>query len=47
MVLGQEEGLRFIANYPEYSCIMVTDAGKIITSANTNLKKYRRKKARK
>jgi len=41
MVLGKEAGLKLLSNYPEYSCIMITDAGKIISSKNLDIKKYR------
>jgi thiamine biosynthesis lipoprotein len=41
MVLGKEAGLKLLINYPEYSCIMITDAGKIISSKNLDIKKYR------
>ena len=34
MILGQKEGLNLIKNYPDYSCIMITDNGKIIKSKN-------------
>lgn len=36
MVLGSEAGLKFINNYPEYSCLMFADDGKIILSKNLN-----------
>lgn len=39
MVLGKKEGLKLIDKYPDYSCLMITDKGKIIKS-----KKFRKKK---
>ncbi|MBE7170816.1 MAG: FAD:protein FMN transferase [Williamsia sp.] len=42
MVLGPGAGLRLLAKYPAYSCIMVTDAGKVILSPNFPQKKIRR-----
>ncbi len=40
MVLGQEKGLELLNKYPEYSCIMITDDGKVITSKKLKLKKH-------
>jgi len=40
MVLGKKAGLALIHQYPAYSCIMVTDEGKVLSSKNFNLKKY-------
>ncbi|MDR7370359.1 FAD:protein FMN transferase [Flavobacterium aquidurense] len=34
MVLGKEAGLNLIKKYPDYSCIMITDNGKILKSKN-------------
>ena len=34
MVLGKKEGMKLLKNYPEYSCILITDKGKIIRSKN-------------
>lgn len=34
MVLGKKSGMNFINKYPNYSCIMITDDGKIIKSKN-------------
>lgn len=39
MVLSQKVGLELIGRYPEYSCLMVTDKGKIITSRRFNIPK--------
>ncbi|WP_409994009.1 FAD:protein FMN transferase [Flavobacterium poyangense] len=38
IVLGKEAGLQLINQYPEYSCLMITDKGKIFKS-----KKFKRK----
>ncbi len=34
MVMGRKAGMDFINKYPDYSCIMITDDGKIIKSKN-------------
>lgn len=39
MVLGKDAGLALIRQYPGYSCIMITDEGKVVTSKNFRLKK--------
>jgi len=36
MVLGQKEGLRLLSLFPEYSCLMITDKGKVIRSRSFN-----------
>ncbi|MET0464945.1 MAG: FAD:protein FMN transferase [Chitinophagaceae bacterium] len=38
MVLGQKAGLELLKKYPEYSCIMITDAGKVVRSKKSTLK---------
>ncbi|MBF4491285.1 FAD:protein FMN transferase [Flavobacterium sp. MR2016-29] len=43
MVLGQKEGLLLLQKYPEYSCIMITDNGKVIKSKNFKIKKFEAK----
>ncbi|KAF2336848.1 FAD:protein FMN transferase [Flavobacterium daemonense] len=43
MVLGQKEGLLLIQKYPEYSCLMITDKGKVIKSKNFNIKHFKAK----
>lgn len=40
MVLGKKAGLALLKKHPQYRCIMITDAGQIITSPNLNVKKY-------
>ena len=34
MVLGQNEGLLLLQKFPDYSCVMITDSGKVIKSKN-------------
>ncbi|AOC96469.1 Thiamine biosynthesis lipoprotein ApbE precursor [Flavobacterium anhuiense] len=34
MVLGQKEGLLLLQKFPDYSCILITDKGKIVKSKN-------------
>lgn len=41
MVLGKDNGLKFIEQFPEYKCIIVTDKGKKYSSKNVNLKKLK------
>lgn len=41
MVLGKDAGLALINKYPQYSCIMITDDGKVITSPNFHIKKIK------
>ncbi|GAA3784044.1 FAD:protein FMN transferase [Flavobacterium ginsengiterrae] len=38
MVLGQKEGLLLLQKFPDYSCVMITDKGKVIKSKNFNYK---------
>lgn len=40
MVLGRKAGLELIKKYPELSCIMISDEGKIYTSDNLDISKY-------
>lgn len=42
MVLGKEAGLALINQYPEYSCVMITDDGNIIHSKKFRLKKFKK-----
>lgn len=34
MVLGQKEGLLLLLKFPEYSCVLITDKGKVVKSKN-------------
>ncbi|MDL2142618.1 FAD:protein FMN transferase [Flavobacterium tructae] len=43
MVLGQKAGLLLLKKYPNYSCVMITDNGKLIKSANFKIKKFKAK----
>lgn len=41
MVLGKQAGLKFISQFPDYRCIMITDDGKVFSSPNMDLSKYK------
>jgi len=41
MVLGKQAGLKLINRFPEFRCIMITDEGKVFTSKNFDISKYR------
>lgn len=41
MVLGKKAGLKLLRDYPEYTCLMISDKGKVFTSPNMNIKRYR------
>ena len=41
MVLGKTAGLLLLKKYPDYSCIMITDNGKVIKSKNFRIKKFK------
>ena len=41
MVLGKDAGLKLINQYPDYRCILITDDGRIFSSRNLDIKKYR------
>ncbi|MBE8726308.1 FAD:protein FMN transferase [Flavobacterium hungaricum] len=43
MVLGQKEGLALLQKFPEYSCLLITDKGKVIKSANFKIKDFKTK----
>ena len=38
MVLGQKEGLLLLQKFPDYSCVMITDKGKVSKSKNFSYK---------
>lgn len=40
MVLGVEEGLKLLAKFPDYSCVLITDKGKVIKSKNFRKRKF-------
>lgn len=43
MVLGPDAGLQLLQQFPQNSCIMITDSGKIIRSKNFRIKKFKNK----
>lgn len=43
MVLGSDSGLQLLQQFPDYSCIMITDIGKVIRSKNFRIKKFKNK----
>jgi len=40
MVLGKEKGLKLLKKYPDYSAILITDLGKVITTKNLDINRY-------
>ena len=40
MVMGRKAGIDLINKYPDYSCIMITDGGKIIKSKNFKISQF-------
>jgi thiamine biosynthesis lipoprotein len=43
MVLGKEAGLKLINQYPQLSCIMITDKGEFYASGNLDISKIKRR----
>jgi len=43
MVLGKEAGMQLMKGFPGFSCIMITDNGKVFSSPNLDISKYRPK----
>lgn len=43
MVLGQTEGLFLLQKFPDYSCLIITDNGKVIKSKNFSIKNFKAK----
>lgn len=41
MVIGKTAGLLLLDKYPAYSCIMITDDGKVVKSKNFRIKKFK------
>ena len=41
MVLGKTAGLLLLEKFPEYSCVMITDNGKVVKSKNFRIKKFK------
>lgn len=40
MVMGKDAGMKLINDFPEFSCIMITDEGEVITSKNFDISEY-------
>jgi thiamine biosynthesis lipoprotein len=40
MVLGKQAGLKLINQFSEFSCVMITDDGKVFTSKNFDISQY-------
>jgi thiamine biosynthesis lipoprotein len=43
MVLGKTKGLLLLEKFPDYSCLMITDDGKVLKSKNFRIKKFKAK----
>lgn len=43
MVLGTDAGLQLLQQFSDYSCIMITDTGKVIKPKNFRIKKFKNK----
>jgi thiamine biosynthesis lipoprotein len=43
MVLGKQAGLDLINRFPAFRCMMITDEGKVFTSKNFDISRYRRR----
>ncbi|TDE10857.1 FAD:protein FMN transferase [Dyadobacter psychrotolerans] len=43
MVMGKQAGLDLINRFGEYSCVIITDDGKVYCSKNLDISKYRRR----
>lgn len=43
MVMGQKGGLELINRFPEFRCMMITDNGKVFTSKNFDISKYKKR----
>ncbi|MCE7059301.1 FAD:protein FMN transferase [Dyadobacter sp. CY343] len=41
MVLGKKAGLEMLAKFPEFSCLLITDEGKVVTSPNFDISRYK------
>jgi thiamine biosynthesis lipoprotein len=41
MVLGKQAGLELINRFPKFRCVMITDDGKVFSSKNMDISKYR------
>lgn len=43
MVMGKDAGLKLLKRHPKYSCVMITDGGKVFTSKKLNISRYRQR----
>jgi len=43
MVLGEKDGLILLSKFPKYSCLMITDKGKVLKSKNFRAKRFKAK----
>ena len=43
MILGKTEGLLLLDKFPDYSCLLITDKGKVVKSKNFKIKKFKAK----
>jgi thiamine biosynthesis lipoprotein len=43
MILGKTAGLLLLEKFPDYSCLMITDDGKVVKSKNFKIKKFKTK----
>lgn len=43
MILGKTAGLLLLNKFPSYSCLMITDEGKVVKSKNFKIKKFKAK----
>lgn len=41
MILGKTSGMKLLSKYPDYSCLIITDNGKVIKSKNFRIKKIK------
>jgi thiamine biosynthesis lipoprotein len=41
MVLGKTSGLELLNQFSDYSCVMITDNGKVVKSKNFKIKKFK------
>jgi len=41
MVMGEKAGLELLGRFPEFSCLVITDEGKVVTSSNFDVSKYK------
>jgi FAD:protein FMN transferase len=43
MILGKTAGMELLNKFPDYSCLMITDDGKVVKSKNFRIKKFKAK----